>query len=86
MSDRSPGCGDNSCLFSSIRPNGGMRTNGGCRCFKNLELNTYIVAADMSETTVPYDNREAVWHLRNSVMTLMAEYRKLKKEYENQIK
>jgi hypothetical protein len=30
-----PDCGDNSCIFSSGR--GGMRTNGGCRCFEGLE-------------------------------------------------
>jgi hypothetical protein len=30
------GCGDNSCIFKQLRP-GGMGTNGGCRCFKNLE-------------------------------------------------
>lgn len=76
--DREPGCGDNSCIFSSIRHNGGMRTNGGCRCFKNLELNTFIVAAGMSETTVPYDNREAVKHLQRSVQMLASEFRKLK--------
>ena len=27
-------CGDNSCLVAW--PKGGMRTNGGCRCFKHL--------------------------------------------------
>ena len=27
-------CGDNSCMFG--RP-GGMATNGGCRCIKNLD-------------------------------------------------
>ena len=57
--------------------------DNSCRCFKNLELNTLIVAAGMSETTVPYDNREQVAHLRHSVMTLLAEYRKLKKDYDN---
>lgn len=25
-------CGDNSCRFATVK--GGMRTNGGCRCFK----------------------------------------------------
>ncbi len=29
------GCLDNSCLFKQLRP-GGVGTNGGCRCFKNL--------------------------------------------------
>lgn len=37
MSDKCIGCGDNSCIFSCIRPKGGVGTNGGCRCFKNLE-------------------------------------------------
>ena len=27
-------CGDNSCLFGG-KGKGGMRTNGGCRCFKD---------------------------------------------------
>lgn len=31
------GCGDNSCIFSGIRKKGGQHTNGGCRCFKELE-------------------------------------------------
>ena len=26
-------CGDNSCMFAKHK--GGMRTNGGCRCFEN---------------------------------------------------
>lgn len=26
-------CGDNSCYFK--KSSGGMRTNGGCRCFEN---------------------------------------------------
>ena len=30
-----PDCGDNSCLFGG-RGKGGMRTNGGCRCFTEL--------------------------------------------------
>lgn len=28
-------CGDNSCLFKDPKA-GGMRTNGGCRCFSDL--------------------------------------------------
>jgi hypothetical protein len=30
-----PDCGDNSCLFGG-RGKGGMRTNGGCRCYRDL--------------------------------------------------
>ena len=33
--ENAPDCGDNSCLFGG-RGKGGMRTNGGCRCFKEL--------------------------------------------------
>lgn len=29
------GCGDNSCTFGSP---GGMATNGGCRCFKDVDI------------------------------------------------
>ncbi len=31
------GCGDSSCVFSIVRKKGGQHTNGGCRCFKDLE-------------------------------------------------
>ena len=30
-----PDCGDNSCLFGG-QGKGGMRTNGGCRCYKDV--------------------------------------------------
>ena len=30
-------CGDNSCLFRDRTKPGGMRTNGGCRCFDDLK-------------------------------------------------
>ena len=33
--EHAPDCGDNSCLFGG-RGKGGMRTNGGCRCFKDV--------------------------------------------------
>lgn len=29
-------CGDNSCLFRDRTKPSGMRTNGGCRCFRDL--------------------------------------------------
>jgi hypothetical protein len=35
LHENAPDCGDNSCLFGG-RGKGGMRTNGGCRCFKDL--------------------------------------------------
>ena len=42
------GCLDNSCIFQCIDPfKGGMRTNGGCRCFEDLII---------------YDNRMERWN------------------------
>lgn len=35
LREHAPDCGDNSCLFGG-RGKGGMRTNGGCRCFKDV--------------------------------------------------
>lgn len=35
LREKAPDCGDNSCLFGG-RGKGGMRTNGGCRCFKDV--------------------------------------------------
>lgn len=39
MSEEAPDCGDNSCLFGGAGK-GGMRTNGGCRCLKDLPATT----------------------------------------------
>ena len=36
-------CGDNSCRFATNR--GGMRTNGGCRCFENAGFGPSAVSA-----------------------------------------
>ena len=74
--EREPGCGDASCIFSVIRPKGGMRTNGGCRCFKHLELNTEIVGS--YGDLIPYNNKDDLRHLQRSVMLLVAELRELK--------
>jgi hypothetical protein len=35
LRENAPDCGDNSCVFGG-QDKGGMRTNGGCRCFKDL--------------------------------------------------
>lgn len=31
------GCTDNGCIFAALRAPGGMGTNGGCKCFSDLE-------------------------------------------------
>lgn len=36
-------CGDNSCYFAKDK--GGMRTNGGCRCFSNAGFNRSLYKA-----------------------------------------
>jgi hypothetical protein len=34
-------CGDNSCVFATTK--GGMRTNGGCRCLRDLSSDRRLV-------------------------------------------
>lgn len=38
-------CGDNSCHFAPRENRGGMRTNGGCQCFRNAGYRSTINAA-----------------------------------------
>lgn len=38
-----PDCGDNSCYFATSK--GGMRTNGGCRCFSKAGFSKGMHAA-----------------------------------------
>lgn len=38
-------CGDNSCRFATNRKRGGMRTNGGCRCFEKAGFGPSAVSA-----------------------------------------
>jgi len=70
------GCGDNSCIFSDAKPSGGMGTNGGCRCFENLE--SWIESEKRW-------NREEVRHVRQSVMIQQRMYRDKIKELEKKI-
>jgi hypothetical protein len=72
------GCGDNSCIFGIIKQRGGMGTNGGCRCFKNLELNTDIVTYD--KHIVPYSNRDDIARLLRAKMLLVKELREAKEQ------
>lgn len=45
-------CGDNSCMFYG-RGKGGMRTNGGCRCYQNL---SYELMNDIdAQSSVPLE-------------------------------
>lgn len=74
MSDPQIGCGDNSCVFSVIRPRGGMGTNGGCRCFKNLV--GHLALTDGSTRS----NREEVRQVERSTRMLAQEVRRLREE------
>src|SRR3954463_11516093 len=40
-------CGDNSCRFATKDKNGGMRTNGGCRCLEKhrIEITKLLLSA-----------------------------------------
>lgn len=69
--DFQPGCGDNSCIFGVIKTRGGMGTNGGCRCFKNLEHYT-----DSEKRW----NREEVNHVQRSTIMLAQRVRELEKQ------
>lgn len=62
-----PDCGDNSCLFGG-RGKGGMRTNGGCRCFRDLPTKQRIYIERMqaalsqrSETGPSEDTKRLDW-------------------------
>lgn len=75
-----PGCGDSSCIFACIRARGGMRTNGGCRCFKHLMLNTNIQNAMEPTQFIPYNNHEMVEHLWRSVALMKSELLNMRKK------
>ena len=70
-SDFQPGCGDNSCVFSVIKTRGGVGTNGGCRCFKNLEH--YIESEQRW-------NRDEVRHVAHSTSMLAQRVYELEKK------
>lgn len=65
-----PGCGDNSCVFGVIARKG-MGTNGGCRCFKNLEH--YIESEQRW-------NREEIRHVELSTRMLAQKVHELEKK------
>lgn len=58
LRNNAPDCGDNSCLFGG-RGKGGMRTNGGCRCFKDLPTAKRIYVERLyAELTVTPSEKE----------------------------
>ena len=67
----SVGCGDNSCMFSVVKPKGGMATNGGCRCLENLRY---------------WNSHDGVWNdadvarVRNGIYALKSELSKARRE------
>lgn len=48
-----PDCGDNSCRYAPVKS--GMRTNGGCRCYRdnNTESRHYVMRLHESRTNIP---------------------------------
>jgi len=48
-------CGDNSCLFIGPEQRKGMRTNGGCRCFKTLPQKHRIYVNKLFHTVVKHE-------------------------------
>lgn len=77
-------CGDNSCVFKVLHHGGGMRTNGGCRCFKNLMLNTSIVDAMDPTKSHPYNNRDDITLLERTVRKMAAEIIELRKKIKDE--
>jgi len=69
--ERRIGCYDNSCMFSILRPKGGVGTNGGCRCFENL--------ITWNETAKRW-NRDEVREVRQLTMMLVQRLREAEKE------
>jgi len=69
--ERRIGCYDNSCMFSILRPKGGVGTNGGCRCFENL--------VTWNETNKRW-NRDEVREVRQLTMMLVQRLRQAEKE------
>jgi len=67
-------CGDNSCLFKDTSKPGGMRTNGGCRCFSMLPTTKRIFVNKMLFTilllqreicsTVSADEKECLEYMK----------------------
>lgn len=48
-------CGDNSCIFAG-KGKGGMRTNGGCRCYQMLTNDIVaLIEADRARIVEPLD-------------------------------
>ena len=59
LREHAPDCGDNSCLFGG-RGKGGMRTNGGCRCYKDVRPDMrriYIERMQAALSAVPPTRR-----------------------------
>jgi len=65
------GCGDNSCVFRVLRTTHGMATNGGCRCFKHLEMRG-------RDNGVDYSNHDAVRRVAQDTQRLSGELRRVK--------
>lgn len=49
-------CGDNSCMFRDPNKPSGMRTNGGCRCFRDLDTQRRDFVHRMYRTLVSIFN------------------------------
>lgn len=85
--EKAPDCGDNSCLFGG-RGKGGMRTNGGCRCFKDVRPDMRRIFIErlwesfVTSATRPVPVHEIRWVIRScldeNLMQLHAHAHKVK--------
>lgn len=55
-------CGDNSCIFAKNK--GGMRTNGGCRCFSVHGFDRSVMTSAMKMLPLYLDQKEEITRLK----------------------
>lgn len=72
-------CGDSSCYFATGK--GGMRTNGGCRCFSNAGFNRGMHAAARELLLEVLKLREEVAKHEGEVRRIAAAVRLAEFEY-----
>lgn len=62
LREHAPDCGDNSCLFGG-RGKGGMRTNGGCRCFRDVrpDMKRIFIERIWAALNTPVSETRPTW-------------------------
>jgi hypothetical protein len=69
-------CGSNSCLFAEKR--GGMRTNGGCGCLRELTGKNSQIPCIQELVLMYFNSIKEVETLKNNIKDLEEAYNKMK--------